>query len=62
MTIINMEEYVKEMVYVVLGINGDGWDCVLAVFKTSGDALNFCSKHPNKDDYADLWIERHELM
>lgn len=50
-------------VYIVLGIDENEHDQVLAVFSTYEGAKAYCCKTMGESfGYYDLWIEKHPLM
>lgn len=49
-------------VYVVLGIDENEHDQVLALFYTYYDAKQFCSQTMHDTCYYDLWIEKHPVL
>lgn len=48
-------------VYIILGIDSNEHDQVIAVRKTFNEARNFCAKCLAEHDFYDVWIEKHEL-
>ena len=49
----------EQFVYIVLGIDENEHDQVLAVCRTYQEAKNYCVKCVAMSDFFDLWIEKH---
>lgn len=49
-------------VYVVLGIDENEHDQVLAVLKDYEDAKNYCIRCSQHSKFYDLWVEKHLLL
>lgn len=49
-------------VYIVLGIDENEHDQVLAVFDSYPDAKQYCCKSIKDSGFYDLWIEKHSVM
>lgn len=48
-------------VYVILGIDAQGHDQVIAVRRDFPEAKHFCTKCLGETEFYDLWIEKHEV-
>lgn len=57
--IVNLQE---QEIYIVLGIDEQGHDQVLAVFYTYYDAKCYCSRTVHDTSFYDLWIEKHPIV
>lgn len=51
-----------EHVYVVLGIDKNEHDQVLAILKDYEDAKTYCIRCPRYSEFYDLWVEKHLLL
>lgn len=56
------DSFKSNEVYVVLGIDINGNDQVLALFRQFDDAKKYCVKFLYLSDFLDVWIEKHEVM
>ncbi len=52
----------NELIYIVLGIDENEHDQVLAVFNSYTDAKRYCCQTMHDTVYYDLWIEKHPVM
>jgi hypothetical protein len=52
----------NQEVYIVLGIDENENDQVIAVFYSYTHAKRFCLKMGTETEYYDLWIEKHPIM
>jgi hypothetical protein len=50
------------LVYVVMGIDVNGHDQVIAVRKNFREAKQYCVECLAETEFYDLWIEKHELL
>lgn len=50
------------VVYVVLGIDENEFDQVLAVCSSYEGARDYCMDMTCNPEYFDLWIEKHEVI
>lgn len=57
-----MIEQLKQSVYIVLGIDDNEHDQVLAVFREYESAKNYCVSCPLQGQFYDLWIEKHLVL
>lgn len=48
-----------EQAYVILGIDDEGCDQVLAVCRDYEDAKIYCTKYLMETPFHDVWIEKH---
>lgn len=53
---------IEPLIYVVLGIDENEHDQVVAVFKTYETAARYCTKFMVDTPFLDVWIEKHPLM
>lgn len=58
-TVVNLHE---SEVYIVLGIDENAHDQVLAVFCNYSEAKRYCSRRVHDTPFYDLWIEKHPVM
>ncbi len=60
MTILSIDP--ENIVYIILGIDKDAHDQVLAVYRTYDDAKKYCTKNLiEAGEFYDTWIEKHEV-
>jgi len=52
----------ETIVYIVLGIDENEHDQVLAVFYAYSDAKKYCCQMMHNTSYYDLWIEKHPVV
>ena len=52
----------KSCVYVILGIDEDCNDRVLAVAETFENAKEYLCRYSSETPFYDLWIEKHSLL
>lgn len=52
----------QELVYVILGIDDDGFDQVISVCKCFDEARRYCVKYLLATEFHDVWIEKHALI
>lgn len=55
-------DFKETEVYVILGIDENEHDKVLAVFYSYSDAKRYCHETMHDTEYYDLWIEKHPVM
>ncbi len=60
MCVISLQQ--GQSVYVVLGIDGNEHDQVLAVSISYQEAKNFCVQCKCETEFYDMWIEKHQLL
>lgn len=58
---IEQAAFVPDDIFLVMGIDENGFDQVVKVFRTIDKALDFCKESMRDTYYLDTWIERHEL-
>lgn len=49
-------------IYVILGIDDNEHDQVIAVCRNYEDAKRYCIKYLMQTEFYDLWIEKHPLL
>lgn len=61
MDVINFSEP-SDQVYIIMGIDSNEHDQVLAVCRSYDDAKGFCIEYLAETEYYDLWIEKHIVL
>lgn len=51
-----------QQIYVILGIDANAHDQVLAVCRTYDDAKQYCIDYLMETEFYDLWIEKHHIL
>lgn len=59
--IVKLEE-VKPLIYIILGIDINQNDCVIAVCQTYQEAKRYCIQFLMESSYYDVWVEKHWLL
>lgn len=60
MTVVALQQ--QEELYVILGIDENGHDQVVAVCRAFSDAKQYCTYALSTTQYLDVWIEKHLLQ
>ncbi len=60
MTVVPLEQY--ELIYLVMAIDENAHDHVLAVCRSFSDARQYCTSCLCSSEYFDVWIEKHPLQ
>jgi hypothetical protein len=53
---------IDDLVYIILGIDANEHDQVLAVCHSYDDAKQYCLQYLRQTEYYDLWIEKHVIL
>lgn len=56
------EFFSPNYVYVILGIDSEENDRILAVLSSYEEAKQFCIDYMDDTQYFDLWIEKHQVL
>lgn len=60
MSVIKLAD-IEDLVYVVLGIDANEHDQVLAVFNSYDGAKRYCIECLIETEFYDIWIEKHPV-
>lgn len=52
----------NEKVYIILGIDDEACDQVIAVCRDYDEAKVYCTRYLMETKYHDVWIEKHGIL
>ena len=61
MSVVKLSDF-RQQVYIIMGIDGEGCDQVVAVCRSYNEAKEYCILYLAQTEFYDVWIEKHPIL